>query len=116
MESADPLMLLVGLPSIPVMLILGKLIRWEDQVLRFWFNNHHKIPFMDYLLGSPPEKGRESVENSLYSSDSMSDPISMCRLFCGALLLPTASSIVGRCLYDRVASNLHKTILVCPSL
>ena len=35
MEQADPLVLLVGLPTIPVMLILGKMIKWEDQVLRF---------------------------------------------------------------------------------
>jgi len=111
MESADPLMLLVGLPTIPVMLILGKLIRWEDKILKLWLKNHHKIPFLDYLIGSPPEKGRESAEKNLYSSDSLSDPISICRLFCGALLLPTAASIVGRCLYDRIASNLQKTLL-----
>ena len=30
MERADPLFLLIGLLTIPVMLILGKMIRWED--------------------------------------------------------------------------------------
>lgn len=30
MERADPLFLLIGPPTIPVMLILGKMIRWED--------------------------------------------------------------------------------------
>lgn len=113
MESADPLMLLVGLPTIPVMLILGKLIRWEDKVLKLWLKNHRKIPFLDYLIGSPPEKARESAEKNMYSNDTLSDPMSVCRLFCGALLLPTASTIVGRFLYNRIASNLYKTILVC---
>ena len=36
MERADPLFLLLGLPAIPVLLILGKMLRWEDYVLRLW--------------------------------------------------------------------------------
>ncbi|XP_054168724.1 E3 ubiquitin-protein ligase MARCHF5-like isoform X2 [Oppia nitens] len=111
MESSDPLMLLVGLPSIPVMLILSKFIRWENQVLKLWRKNHHKIPFLDNLIGNPPKKSRESAERNLYSGNNISDPIAICRLFCGALLLPTCASLVGRYLFDRLASNLHKTIL-----
>lgn len=36
MERADPLVLLMGLPTIPVLLVLGKMIRWEDSVVRLW--------------------------------------------------------------------------------
>jgi len=111
MEHADPLMLLVGLPSIPIMLVLGKLIRWEDHILKLWRKNHHKIPILGYLFGSPSEKARDSTERNLLSRDSFSDPISLCRMFCGALLMPTAATVVGRCLYDSFSSNLHKTIL-----
>lgn len=46
MEQADPLILLIGLPAIPVALLLGKLIRWEDALLRFMRKNINKIPFI----------------------------------------------------------------------
>lgn len=36
MERADPLFLLMGLPTIPVVLVLGKMIRWEDYLVRLW--------------------------------------------------------------------------------
>jgi E3 ubiquitin-protein ligase MARCH5 len=111
MESADPLMLLVGLPSIPVMLVLGKLIRWEDQVLKFWRSNCSKIPLLSYFIGEPPENPRDSAERILIGRDNFSDPISATRLFCGALVLPTVATIVGRYLYTRVSSNFQRAVL-----
>ncbi|XP_034752922.1 E3 ubiquitin-protein ligase MARCHF5-like [Etheostoma cragini] len=36
MERADPLFLLMGLPTIPVVLVLGKMFRWEDYLVRLW--------------------------------------------------------------------------------
>ena len=50
MEQADPLVLLVGLPTIPVFLILGKMVRWEDKVLRLIRASVQKLPFLKYLL------------------------------------------------------------------
>lgn len=41
MENADPLMLIIGLPSIPVVLILGKLFRWEESVLKYGLRIAH---------------------------------------------------------------------------
>ena len=38
---------------------------------------------------------------------------SVCRAFCGALLLPTVAKFVGQCLYDSIESDLNKTLLVC---
>ena len=51
MEKADPLFLLIGLPTIPLMLILSKMVRWEDYVLRLWRKHSTKIPLLSSLLG-----------------------------------------------------------------
>ena len=50
MERADPLFLLIGLPTIPVMLILGKMVRWEDYVLKLWRKHSAKLPLLNYLF------------------------------------------------------------------
>jgi len=52
MEKADPLVLLVGLPTIPIMLILGKMVRWEDSVLAFLRRNSNKVPLLKLLFPS----------------------------------------------------------------
>lgn len=52
MEAADPLLLLVGLPMIPIVLILGKMIRWEDALLTFLRKHSHKIPILRHVLPS----------------------------------------------------------------
>ena len=39
MEAADPLLLLVSLPLIPIGLFLGKMVRWQDPVLKVIFVN-----------------------------------------------------------------------------
>lgn len=46
MERADPLFLLMGLPTIPVVLVLGKMIRWEDYIIRMWqrYSYKRKLP------------------------------------------------------------------------
>lgn len=50
MEQADPLVLLIGLPAIPIALIVGKLIRWEDTVLAFIRNYLSRVPLIKYIL------------------------------------------------------------------
>ena len=32
MERSDPLFLLVALPLVPVVLVMGKMVRWEEPV------------------------------------------------------------------------------------
>ncbi|EEC11316.1 E3 ubiquitin protein ligase MARCH5, putative [Ixodes scapularis] len=81
MEQADPLFLLVGLPSIPVVLVLARMVRWEDYLLRLWWR--HSAPLAK-LLVVPPH-----------------DPVSATRLLCGALLLPTVASLLGRLFFSR---------------
>lgn len=50
MEKADPLIMLIGLPTIPVMLMLGRLIRWEEAVLKFWRKHSTKLPLMSLIF------------------------------------------------------------------
>lgn len=53
MELQDPLVLLVGLPAIPIGLVLGKMLRWEDSVLTFIRRKRHivrKIPLLRNIL------------------------------------------------------------------
>jgi E3 ubiquitin-protein ligase MARCH5 len=50
MERVDPLFLLIGLPTIPVMLILGKMIRWEDYVLRLWRKYSNKLQILNSIF------------------------------------------------------------------
>ncbi|XP_048378680.1 E3 ubiquitin-protein ligase MARCHF5-like [Stegostoma tigrinum] len=107
MERADPLFLLMGLPTIPVMLILAKMIRWEDFVLRMWRKYSSKLQVLSNIfpgLGCPIP--RVPAETS-YQSDHMS----VSRILCGALVFPTISSMVGKLLFSGVHSNLQRTIL-----
>ncbi|KAG0431211.1 hypothetical protein HPB47_022008 [Ixodes persulcatus] len=90
MEQADPLFLLVGLPSIPVVLVLARMVRWEDYLLRLWWR--HSAPLAK-LLVVPPH-----------------DPVSATRLLCGALLLPTVASLLGRLFFSR-QSSLQRSLL-----
>jgi E3 ubiquitin-protein ligase MARCH5 len=109
-ETADPLMLIVGLPSIPVLLVCGKLIRWEDSILKLWKRHCHKIPIIRTVLGVPPEVPRESAEKILLGRDNFTDPLSATRMFCGALVLPTMAMVIGKYMFSDVNSNLKRTL------
>lgn len=50
MEQADPLVLLIGLPAIPVALVVGKMIKWEDTVLEFMRRYFPRIPLLKNIL------------------------------------------------------------------
>ncbi|XP_043652229.1 E3 ubiquitin-protein ligase MARCHF5 isoform X2 [Drosophila teissieri] len=112
MEAGDPLVLLIGLPAIPVGLVLGRLIRWEDALLRLIRNRGtvvRKFPFVSLIYPNLQEEDQQSITNP--ATPALSDPVSATRVFCGALLLPTISSIVGRILFDTVDNTLHRTLL-----
>uniref|UniRef100_A0A3P9PBZ3 E3 ubiquitin-protein ligase MARCHF5 n=1 Tax=Poecilia reticulata TaxID=8081 RepID=A0A3P9PBZ3_POERE len=97
MERADPLFLLMGLPTIPVLLVLGKMIRWEDYLLRLWLRYSYKH--------GPSSESRQQ------SGPGAGDHLSMSRTLCGALIFPSIASLLGRLLFRRVTSNLQRTIL-----
>lgn len=112
LESSDPVTLFVMLPSIPVILVLGKLIRWEDQYLRIWRNNHKSFPILKFLFKEPPaDTGRESCEKILLGRENFTNSISSARMICSALLLPSISNLIGHYFFEDVESNLHRTLL-----
>ncbi|XP_051764469.1 E3 ubiquitin-protein ligase MARCHF5 [Ctenopharyngodon idella] len=107
MERADPLFLLMGLPTIPVMLVLGKMIRWEDYVVRLWQRHSSKLQIFSGLV---PGMGR-SLPRIPAEGSYGGDHLSVSRTLCGALIFPSIASLVGRLLFRRVTSNLQRTIL-----
>uniref|UniRef100_A0A8D0E376 E3 ubiquitin-protein ligase MARCHF5 n=1 Tax=Salvator merianae TaxID=96440 RepID=A0A8D0E376_SALMN len=108
MERADPLFLLMGLPTIPVMLVLGKMIRWEDYVLRVWRKYSSKLQALQALV---PGGGRPVQHLPVAESRYQSDHLSISRTLCGALVFPTIANLVGRVTFRRVNSSLQRTIL-----
>lgn len=53
---------------------------------------------------------RESAEKILIGRDTFSDPIAATRMFCGALLLPSMSMLIGRVVYPKVDSSFRRTL------
>ena len=43
----------------------------------------------------------------------LSDPISVTRVLCGAMILPTIATIVGKIMFGKVESNFQRTLMVC---
>jgi E3 ubiquitin-protein ligase MARCH5 len=107
MERADPLFLLIGLPMVPVSLILSKMVRWEDFILRLWRKHCSKLPLLSYFFPSDPRV----VQRIPAETGPLSDPISVTRVLCGALILPTIATIVGKILFGQVESNFQRTLM-----
>lgn len=111
-EQLDPLLLVIGLPVIPITLILAKHIKWEDSVLRLWRQNAIKIPRpLSYLIEPPPEKSRPSCEQILLDP-SFNEPLGCTRMICGALLLPTMSALVGEIFFSRLSGSQWRRSLI----
>lgn len=109
MKSADPLILLVSLPLIPVGLIIGQMIRWEETVLKYLRVTVPKTPLVRSLMPSFAfEQERQGIQSNI---PPMTDPISLTRIFCGALLLPSVATFLGATLYKHVPSQFKRTIL-----
>ncbi|KAL4708520.1 hypothetical protein ACJJTC_014128 [Scirpophaga incertulas] len=115
MESADPLVLLVLLPTIPVTLISAKMYSWEDTVLLFLRKYCAKIPALTYIFPFGSVEGDPSaviIERAAIQAGQSPIPvISPTRILCSALLLPTISTIIGRIFFRSIRNNLHRTIL-----
>ena len=111
MERADPLLLLVSLPLVPVGLVLGKMVRWQDPVLRLLRTKLPKFPLTKYLLpafaSTPDAEGSASAANL----PPTSDPVSMTRTFCGALAFPTIAVFLGNALFDNEKSALKRACM-----
>ena len=108
MEQADPLVLLVGLPTIPIMLVLGKMLRWEDQALSLLRRHACKVPILRHFLPSSYSSDERAQSEGV---PPMSDPVSATRILCGALLLPSIASICGKIFFESIHSNFQRTLL-----
>jgi len=111
MERADPLLLLVSLPLVPVGLVLGKMIRWQDPVLRFLRTRLPKFPLTRFILpafaSDPDSEGSSSAANL----PPASDPVSMTRTFCGALFFPTVAVFLGNALFENEKAPLKRACM-----
>lgn len=54
LENTDHIFLMMTLPAIPVCLVLGRMVRWEDMILRYIQNRQRKnIPLLGLILPIP---------------------------------------------------------------
>ncbi|XP_078050836.1 E3 ubiquitin-protein ligase MARCHF5 isoform X2 [Augochlora pura] len=108
MEQADPLVLLVGLPTIPILLILGKMLKWEDQALSLFRRHACKVPILRYFL---PSSYSSDDRAQFEDMPPISHPLSAMRILSGAFLLPSIASICGKIFFERIHSNFQRTLL-----
>jgi len=109
MESTDTMVLLVSLPLVPVGLIIGQMIRWEETVIRYLRVAVPQTPLVRSLMPAfayQPE--RRGIQSTI---PPRTDPISLTRIFCGALFFPTIATFLGATLYKNVPSQLKRTLL-----
>ncbi|XP_043659088.1 E3 ubiquitin-protein ligase MARCHF5 [Drosophila teissieri] len=113
----DPSLLMILLPSVPTLLLLGRMVRWEDCVIR-WLRRHNRraIPaeHLDAaglpLPGAPLDDGYfDELEREHPDADGpMGAAFGAEQLgrastsFCIALSLPTISVVLGRKLFAGV--------------
>ncbi|XP_025406760.1 E3 ubiquitin-protein ligase MARCH5-like [Sipha flava] len=108
MEETDPYILLLILPAIPLSLILGKTINWEETLLLLVQRFTSQLPLLRTIL---PTFLCEPANTST-SSVQFNQVINPTTTLCAALLLPTTATIVGNILFDNSSySNFQKTIL-----
>lgn len=102
-RGARPVLLLSGLPTIPVLLILGKTVRWNDCVLKLWQKCCYepKLPSdnQQYLPPIPVDEPRG--KRQFLTS----------RMLCGALMFPSIAVLTGQLLFPSVTSHLQRALL-----
>jgi E3 ubiquitin-protein ligase MARCH5 len=103
---------MVALPAIPVCLVLGRMIRWEDAILRYIQNRQRKsFRLLGLILPMPDSESNVQQADNNQISRNISDTLSTTRVLCGALILPSISSLIGRVFFSNVQNNLQRCIL-----
>ncbi|XP_035691919.1 E3 ubiquitin-protein ligase MARCHF5-like [Branchiostoma floridae] len=103
-DKADPLVAMIMLPTIPYMLILARMIPWDQYLLRVWRRHGNKLPFIKH---APAAYAREPAEGG----DGADTVKSGLRLFLGAMALPTMATICGKLFFRSVRPNWQRAIL-----
>lgn len=111
METADPLLLLVSLPLVPLGLVLGKMVKWQEPLLQGLRKYVPRMSITRFLLpvfSIQPIREGSSAAASLPAS---AEPVSVTRTFCGALFFPTVATFLGRALFDNIKSPLRRAAM-----
>lgn len=67
---------------------------------------------LSLILPIPDDDGGQQAEGGNQVVRNISDNnISTTRVLCGALLLPSIASLIGRVFFKNVNNNLHRTLL-----
>jgi len=111
METADPLLLLVSLPLVPLGLVLGKMVRWQEPLLQGLRAYLPMVPLTRFLLPVFSTEPAREGSGAAASLPPPSDPVSVTRTFCGALFFPTVSTFLGGALFEHVRSPLKRAAM-----
>jgi E3 ubiquitin-protein ligase MARCH5 len=111
MENSDPLLLLVSLPLVPLGLVLGKMVKWQEPVLHFLRAHLPHLQITRYILPAFASTPQSEGSSSAASLPPSSDPVSVTRTFCGALFFPTIATFLGSTLFEEVQSPLKRAAM-----
>lgn len=107
MQHTDPPLLLLGLPTIPVCLILAKAIPWESALLSIWRQYISQLPIIQRCR----RKDLPTWDSPNSELEPRSDLSDVPRMICSALALPTLATLVGRLFYRHVESDVRRVFL-----
>lgn len=66
---------------------------------------------LSLILPIPDDDGGQQAENQAVRNNISDNNISTTRVLCGALLLPSIASLIGRVFFKNVNNNLHRALL-----
>jgi len=111
-EKFDPVLLLVSLPLVPLGFVMTKMIRWQEPVLKLLRAKLPGIPLTRYLLPAFSALPESEGSASAASLPPPSDPVSLTRTFCGALVInPTMAFFLGSTIFEDVKSPLKRAVM-----
>ncbi|KAF6214456.1 hypothetical protein GE061_009199 [Apolygus lucorum] len=105
METFQPTVIIVGLPFIPLSLIVFRLFQWEDSFLYILRTTSHCIPPLQYLL-----PGHVMNETGMVTDAPETTAMSFQRVLAGALLTPVIAKICGNLFFRSVESPVWRTL------
>jgi len=113
LERADPIFLIFALPLVPIGLVLGRMIPWEEPVLKTLRMVVPKVPILRNVLPAfsyVPDSSRPPVPPSI---PPVTNPICVTRTICSGLMYPSLAAFLGWALYSGTApeSQLKRTLL-----
>ncbi|XP_061184161.1 E3 ubiquitin-protein ligase MARCHF5-like isoform X2 [Saccostrea echinata] len=104
-EVENKMLLLISMPLIPVLLILGRMVQWEEALLKLW--RRHAPRFLTKLFTN----GLSTLPRLPADTTRIVDPVSATRIVCGALVLPSCAVLCGNLLFRSVRSNMQRTMM-----